>query len=220
MVNGDLLHDVISSNLIVSLLNFYDLNKIRRETDKLISLDDYTRRPTTSTRERNGSDHTSSRPITASRTPQRPWSRAKPCQQQENPQVKFRGRTHGMAKLWARCRCRLFFEHTLEPSNDRCDVRTASLGSRNTLANMALPEGTGLLGPKNKNFPVLRVPSCCYSLGGLFTDGIVCIAACEAPNYILLTTPEETAQGLDSGKANCEATDAIFAKRRGPVKML
>lgn len=85
---------------------------------------------------------------------------------------------------------------------------------------MALPDWTGLSGPRNKTFPVLRVLSCCYSLGDLFTDGIVYISACAASNYILLTTQEEMAQGHDSEEANCEATEAIFAKPRGFVKTL
>ncbi|KAJ5393907.1 uncharacterized protein N7487_011548 [Penicillium crustosum] len=82
---------------------------------------------------------------------------------------------------------------------------------------MALSDGTGLPGPKNKTFPVIRVFSCYYSIGDLSTDGIVCIAACAAPNYILLTTPEEIAQRPDSEKANREA---IIAKPRNLVKML
>lgn len=65
---------------------------------------------------------------------------------------------------------------------------------------MALSDGTGLSGPKNKTFPVLRVPSCYYSVGDLFTGGIVCIAACGVPNYILLTTPEEMLKDLTARK--------------------
>lgn len=43
MVNGDLPYNIISSYLLVSVVNFYDLNKIRRETDKPILLEDYIR---------------------------------------------------------------------------------------------------------------------------------------------------------------------------------